>query len=170
MLKKRSILNYLLILIFGIFVSSCGYKIIGLGNEKPVRIYVDTVKNNSIHIEAGDIVQEEVELFLLKYGILSNEKNATYYTDIIIEDISMEDSILSDTEEATSANAILKLSITLIDSEENEIFTWNGSLSKTFTITSSIQTTIVNKDNAIKDSLNESLEEFRAKLNKELYK
>lgn len=168
MLKNKVII--ILLLFLSIFINSCGYKIAGLQEKDAIKVYVNTVKNNSVLIDAGDIIQEEIEQMFLKYGMLSNEKNANYYTDITLDEIRISDSIISDTEEATSANTKIKLIITLLDINGDEVFTWNYEFNKTFSITSNVESTVINRNISIREAVNESLEDFRVKLNRELYK
>ena len=63
----------LLCFVLSILVSSCGYTMVGFDgkNKIPVKYYINTVNNDTIDTNIGDIIQLEAERFFLSYNELS---------------------------------------------------------------------------------------------------
>lgn len=160
----------LLCCILSIIISSCGYTMAGFGGKNvPVKYYINTVNNNTIDTSIGDIIQLEAERFFLSYNELSSYKNATYFMDIDIENLKYINPVLSATDEASSTNIYYEITIIVTDIEGREIYSWNTTVSKSFTISSSVATALQNREQAIKSSLNDIFTTFRISISPKVY-
>lgn len=160
----------LLISIILLFISSCGYTIAGFSNSIPVKYYINTVNNNTIDTYIGDIVQLEAERFFLSYNELSSYKNASYFMDISLNDLKYTNPILGPTDEASATNISYNLTIVVTDVDGKEVYSWSSSVSKSFTITQNVANALQNREQAIKDSLKDTLTTFRINISPKVYK
>lgn len=161
----------LLYLIITVMVSSCGYKIAGFNTElPPAKFYINRVKNDTIDTRLGEVVQQKAEQYFLKYGELSSYKNASYFMDIEISDLDYNNAILTATEEAISTEIQYDISIIITNVDGNEIFTWNRTALKSFSVNSDIAISIRNRDTATANALQDALEDFRVQFSKKIYK
>lgn len=151
-------------------VSSCGYSIAGFNNSIPVKYYINVVNNNTIDTYIGDIIQLEAERFFLSYNELSSYKQASYFMDINIDNLKYTNPILSATDEASSTNISYDITIIVTDVEGKEIYSYNTTVSKSFTITQNVSTALQNKDQALKDSLQDIFTTFRINISPKVYK
>ena len=160
----------LLISIILLFISSCGYTIAGFVNSIPVKYYINTVNNNTIDTYIGDIVQLEAERFFLSYNELSSYKNASYFIDISLNELKYINPILGPTDEASATNISYYLTIVVTDVDGKEVYSWSSSVSKSFTITQNVANALQNREQAIKDSLKDTLTTFRINISPKVYK
>lgn len=163
---KKGLLTVLLMSI----VSSCGYTMVGFNNEIPVKYYINTVQNDTIDTSIGELIQTEAERFFIKYNELASYKNATYFMDIIIEDLNYIDPILSATEQANSTKISYNLTIVVRNIEGKEIYTWNKTTSESFSIGTDVSKTLQRRDEQLKKNIDDTLTSFRLKVNRIVYK
>ena len=124
--------NILLAALLSLMLSSCGYTMAGFNNEIPVKYYINTVQNDTIDSSLGDIMQLEAERFFIAYNELASYKNASYFIDIIISNLEYVDPILAATDQATSTNLTYDLTMVVTNIEGKEIYTWNTTISSSF--------------------------------------
>lgn len=151
-------------------VSSCGYSIAGFNNSIPVKYYINVVNNNTIDTYIGDTIQLEAERFFLSYNELSSYKKASYFLDININNLRYINPILSSTDEASSTNISYDITIIVTDVEGKEIYSWTTSISKSFTITQNVYTALQNREQALKESLQDIFTTFRINISPKVYK
>ncbi len=163
---KKGLLTVLLLSI----VSSCGYTMVGFNNEIPVKYYINTVQNDTIDTSIGELIQTEAERFFIKYNELASYKNATYFMDIIIEDLNYIDPILSATEQANSTKISYNLTIVVSNIQWKEIYTWNKTTSESFSIATDVSKTLQRRDEQLKKNIDDTLTSFRLKVNRIVYK
>lgn len=162
--------NILLAALLSLILSSCGYTIAGFNNEVPVKYYINTVQNDTIDSSLGDIMQLEAERFFIAYNELASYKNASYFIDIIISNLEYVDPILTATDQATSTNLTYNLTMVVTDIEGKEIYTWNTTISSSFSITSNIGRTLQTRDSKLKDKIEDALTSFRLNISNKVYK
>lgn len=164
----KKILLYLLVTIM---ISSCGYKIAGFNTElPPAKFYINRVQNETIDTRLGEVVQQRAEQYFLKYGELSSYNNASYFMDIKISDLNYNNSILTATEEAISTEIQYYITIIITNVDGNEVFTWERTALKSFSINTDVAISIRNRDTATADALKDALEDFRVQFSKKIYK
>lgn len=164
----KKILLYLLVTIM---ISSCGYKIAGFNTElPPAKFYINRVQNETIDTRLGEVVQQRAEQYFLKYGELSSYNNASYFMDIKISDLNYNNSILTATEEAISTEIQYDITIIITNVDGNEVFTWERTALKSFSINTDVAISIRNRDTATADALKDALEDFRVQFSKKIYK
>ncbi len=151
-------------------LSSCGYTMAGLNNEVPVKYYINTVHNDTIDSNIGDIIQLEAERFFLKYNELASYKQATYFMDIIITNLEYVNPILTATDQATSTYISYNMTIVVTDIDGKEIYTWNTTTSTNFSITSSVARTLQTRDSKLKANIEDDLTTFRLNISHKVYK
>lgn len=161
----------LLCFVLSILVSSCGYTMVGFDgkNKIPVKYYINTVNNDTIDTNIGDIIQLEAERFFLSYNELSSYKNATYFMDINIENLKYINPVLSATDEASSTNIYYEITIIVTDVGGNEIYSFSTNISKSYTISNSVATALQNREQAIKSGLKDIFTTFRISIGPKVY-
>ena len=162
--------NILLAALLSLVLSSCGYTFAGFNNTIPVKYYINTVQNDTIDSSIGDIVQLEAERFFIEYNELASYKNASYFIDIMINTLEYLDPILSATDQTSSTNLTFNLTMVVTDIEGKEIYTWNTTISSSFSITSNVGRTLQTRDSRLKDKIEDALTSFRLNISKRVYK
>lgn len=152
-----------------VVLSSCGYTMAGFNNSIPVKYYINTVNNTTYDTQLTDIVQLEAERFFINYNELASYKKASYFMDIQISDLKFINPILSASDEASSTNISMQLTIIVTDLDGKEIYTWSSSISESFTITSKTTTTIQNREQALIKGLEDALTTFRINISPKVY-
>ncbi len=162
--------TFLLAVLLLPILSSCGYTMAGLNNEVTVKYYINTVHNDTIDSNIGDIIQLEAERFFLKYNELASYKQATYFMDIIITNLEYVNPILTATDQATSTYISYNMTIVVTDIDGKEIYTWNTTTSTNFSITSSVARTLQTRDSKLKANIEDDLTTFRLRISHKVYK
>lgn len=144
-------------------LTACGYKIAGY--DSPSLFYIERVVNDTIDTRYGEVVQEAVDSYFIIYGEMSSYERANYLLNINLNKVTLEDNIVSATNESVNSNIILDVRIIVTDKSGREIFSYSNRPSVSFNISQNISETLKNRNKAIREAMTDTLDIFRDNFN-----
>lgn len=159
----KSISKFAVAIIIFFSLTACGYKIAGY--DSPSLFYIERVENKTIDTQYGEVVQEAVDSYFIIYGEMSSYERANYLLNIELDKVTLEDNIVSATNESVNSNIILDVRMIVTDKSGRELFSYRNQPSVSFNISQSISETLKNRNKAIREAMTDTLDIFRDKFN-----
>lgn len=151
----------LLILLF--FNTSCGYRMVGVGDSEDLKysFYIEEVISKTNETEYYSLMMQEVSRFFNSYSMLKSREDADFNVTFIILDATTSTNITSKYEQAVSSDMNVEVTALVKDKSGKIVYENNFKNSKNFIVSSDISKNVRYRDNAFREAIRDLLLDFK---------
>ncbi|WP_022849847.1 hypothetical protein [Limisalsivibrio acetivorans] len=149
-----------LLLCILIILSSCGYRIAGLGSGTSKYAYtLAAVNNRTAEPDLERIIEDKAVSFFSARGALGGKDRKRFNMEISLDRLSSSSNIVTETGQTGTSSMAALIEIKLSDGEE-VVYIEDYSAKTTYDITSSISENRIRREAAIEEVIGEALQDF----------
>lgn len=147
-----------------LLLSACGYRIAGIDydSSKPKhKFYVSEIKNSYFESDYYSLLNDEVNDFFSRYGLLASKESADYFLKIDLLSAKTNSSITTISSQAVVVDINIKVKISVYDQGFKLLYEKIIGRVENFNLSSNVSENIINGDEAFVKGIRNLLLDFR---------
>jgi len=157
-MKKKALLSVLLITLF---VYGCGYKIALTGRKASFAIYPASIENTSKEVNVDQLFTNEVKSYFASINALGRKGTTDNIGYITLTDVSSASAVKLTSGQTATFDLSVVVNVVVKDGNGADKYSRSLASTVTYSQTSSLSSSLANRNDAIRQAVRTALEDFR---------